>query len=107
MMNVSTIQFGDEGQVATRELVRRFAPVVPEALATCLRTFESIDRHHGGSGPLPLEDAGDLADAALADAASLGHDDLTLGSREAPHRRIDRGRETFTEDGLGRLGHVG
>lgn len=78
-MNISTIQLGDEGQVATRELVRRFAPVVPEALATCLRTFESIDRHHGGSGPLPLEDAGDLADAALADAASLDHDDLTLG----------------------------
>ena len=78
-MSVQTVQFGDEGQSATRELARRFAPRVPAELAAALRTFESIDRHHGGTGALPLEDVGDLVDSALAEASRFDDDELTLG----------------------------
>jgi hypothetical protein len=81
-MTIHTIQFGDEGQVATRELLARFAPARPE-VAAFLRTFESLDRQYGGSGPLPVEGAGDLVDAALAEMARLEQADefadLTLG----------------------------
>lgn len=78
-MSVQTVHFGDEGQGATRELARRFASLVPDDLAASLRALESIDRHHGSTGPLPLEDANDLADAALTAAARFGDDELTLG----------------------------
>ena len=78
-MSVKTVHFGDEGQAATRELARRFAPLVPDGLSAHLRTFESIDRHHGGTGSLPLEDAGDLVDSALAEASRFDDDELTLG----------------------------
>lgn len=78
-MNVRTIRFGDEGQAATRELARAFGPLVPPALAEHLKTFEAIDRRHGGVGALPLEDAADLADAALVESARLELDDLTIG----------------------------
>jgi hypothetical protein len=76
---IHAIHLGDEGQAASRELVQRFAARVPEDLAGYLRTFEAIDRRHGGSGPLALEDAGEIADAALAAASALGEDDLVLG----------------------------
>ena len=78
-MNIHSIQLGDEGQVATRELLKRFEPGAPESLRACLRAFEAIDRRHGGSGPLPQEDAGELADAAIAEGARLGEDDLVIG----------------------------
>jgi len=78
-MSVQTVHFGDEGQAATRELARRFTPLVPEELGACLRTFESIDRHHGGSGAVPLEDTGALVDSALEGASRFGDDDLVLG----------------------------
>lgn len=78
-MTIHAIQLGDEGQAATRSLAQRFAADVPEDLGRYLRTFEAIDRRHGGSGPLPLEDAGEVVDAALAAAAPLGEDDLVLG----------------------------
>ena len=81
-MTIQTIQFGDEGQVATRELLQRFACLRPE-VARYLRTFEALDRQYGGAGPLPVEDAGDLVDAALAETAHLEHTeefaDLALG----------------------------
>jgi len=78
-MNIRTITFGDEGQVATRELVKRFGEAVPQPLGRSLRALEAIDRAHGGSGPLPLDDAGELADAAIEEAARLGEDDLVVG----------------------------
>ena len=79
-MNIRTVTFGDEGQVATRELAKRYQDRVSDELAASLRTFEAIDRRHGGSGPLALEDAGDLADAAIVEAARLpGEDDLVIG----------------------------
>jgi hypothetical protein len=73
-MTVSPIRFGDEGQLATRELLGRFEalfPEPPEALARNLRALESLDRRHGGEGPLPVEDAGDIADAAIEALAGL------------------------------------
>jgi len=94
-MSVKTVHFGDEGQAATRALARRFAPVVPAELADLLRTFESVDRHHGGTGPLPLEDAGELADAALVAASRFDDDELTLGialwalRHEVPVRAVE------------------
>ena len=79
-MNIRTVTFGDEGQVATRELLKRHEERVPAELAGYLRTFDAIDRRHGGSGALALEDAGDLADAAIVEAARLpGEDDLVFG----------------------------
>lgn len=95
-MDIHAIQFGDEGQLATRELAKRYAPSVPEPLAGHLRTLEAIDRRHGGSGPLPLEDAGELAGTAITEAARLGEDDLVIGialwamRHELPIQPVDR-----------------
>ena len=81
-MTIQTIQFGDEGQVATRELLKRFASARPE-VAGYLKTFEALDRQYGGSGELLVEDAGELVAAALAEMAHLEATDefadLTLG----------------------------
>ena len=65
-----TIQFGDPGVLATRELSRRFSQSRPE-VARFLATFEALDRQYGGHGPLPVEDAEDLVAAALTDMAHL------------------------------------
>lgn len=77
-MTVHKITFGDEGEAATRALAKRAASL-GEPLAGYLRTFEAIDRRHGGSGPLPLEDAADVADAAIDQAHRLEDDDLVIG----------------------------
>jgi hypothetical protein len=79
-VTLHTIQFGDEGQVATREMLRRFEPLGGE-VARWLKTFEALDRQYGGSGALPVEDAQELADAALTETARLGEaaDDLAIG----------------------------
>ena len=96
-MPVKPIVFGDEGQVATAEVLRRFAaevrpaslPAAPEA-ERWLRTLESLDRQYGGSGALPLEDAAEVLAATLASLARLLQDaplslqlavaDITLGA---------------------------
>jgi hypothetical protein len=72
------IRIGDEGQLATRELTRRFEAFAERhpgldspALRTQLRTLESIDRQYGGHGALPLEDVEDLAAASLTELAHL------------------------------------
>jgi hypothetical protein len=81
-MDIQPIKFGDEGQVATRELLRAFEAARPE-VARYLTTFEALDRQYGGSGALPVEDGGELVDAALAEMARLEATpefaDLTLG----------------------------
>lgn len=77
-MTVQKIQFGDEGEAATRALAKRYASL-GEPLAGYLRTLEGIDRKHGGSGPLPLEDVPELADAAIEAAHAHGEDDLVIG----------------------------
>lgn len=79
---IQTIQFGDEGQIATRELLSRFKAAPAEVLRH-LKTFESLDRQYGGSGALPVEDPQALVAAALTEAAahedSPEFPDLTLG----------------------------
>ena len=77
-MTIHKITFGDEGEAATRALAKRAASL-GEPLAGYLRTFEAIDRRHGGNGPLPLEDAAELADAAITEAHRLDDDDLVIG----------------------------
>ena len=77
-MNVQEIRFGDEGEAATRALGKRYADA-GEPLAGYLRTFEAIDRRHGGSGSLALEDVPDLVDAALAEGHRRGDDELVIG----------------------------
>lgn len=80
-MNVHPIRFGDEGLAATRELTRRFEALRAgldaawaAELHRALEAFEAIDRQYGGGGALALEDAADLADAALSACAHLGED---------------------------------
>lgn len=76
-MSVTTIQFGDEGQVATRELVARHAEDAGPELRGLLQAFESLDRQYGGAGALPVEDAADLV--AAAQGAAGDDPDLALG----------------------------
>lgn len=83
-MTVQKIEFGDEGQVATREFVRRFEPLadgLPPDLGPWLRTLEALDRQYGGSGALPVEDATELVSAILSALAAGGAEvaELTLG----------------------------
>jgi hypothetical protein len=73
-MPVRPITFGDEGQIATRELLRRLdslEPPAPKPLRAQLATLESLDRQYGGSGPLRLEGAADLVAAILEQLISL------------------------------------
>jgi len=77
-MDIQPIRFGDEGQVATRELLRRFDTLarplrdIPvDTLRGQLKTLESIDRQHGGAAPLALEDADELVAAAITGLAHL------------------------------------
>lgn len=95
-MDIQTIRFGDEGQVATRELLKRFEALRPEIatgtspamtkLREHLRTLDGIDRQYGGeAAPLPLEGADELVAAAITDLAHLesdcrreGFDDASL-----------------------------
>ena len=89
-MAVSPIRLGDEGQAASRELVRALeshvaahpSPHAQEALKA-LRTLESLDRQYGGHARLPLEGLEDLVTAALAELAHLetapGSDEAVVG----------------------------
>ena len=72
------IRFGDEGQVASQEflslfnlLAARDAALRGTPLQRYLGTLESLDRQYGGSGPLPVEDAGELLAATLTELAYL------------------------------------
>ena len=81
-MTVHTLQFGDEGQRATRALLQRLDILQPAAspeLRAQLSTLESLDRQYGGSAPLPVEGAEELVDALLAELARIEDADLTLG----------------------------
>ena len=81
-MAIQTIQFGDEGQVATRELLKRFDAAAgqgKDGLRGQLATLEAIDRQYGGSSPLALEDVADLVAAILAGLAGFEDPDLAIG----------------------------
>lgn len=86
-MGTQPIQFGDEGQAATRELLRRCDALAPLRLASHatfrrqLETLQSIDKQYGGGGALALEDAADLV-AAL-------HAQIAHWEAESARRRLD------------------
>jgi hypothetical protein len=77
-MPVQPIRFGDEGQAATRELVRMLeshATAHPsghaeEALRS-LRTLEALERQAGGHAALEVEGLEDVVSAALTQLAYL------------------------------------
>jgi hypothetical protein len=77
-MPVQPIRFGDEGQLASRELLRRLDGLAPDfaaprmqALRGNLKALETLDRQYGGSTPLRLEDAPELVAATLTELAHL------------------------------------
>jgi hypothetical protein len=84
-MPIRPITFGDEGQVASREMLRRLdslEPAVPKSLRARLATLESLDRQYGGSAPLPLEDVDEWVAAILSELAALplpGVEDIVIG----------------------------
>jgi len=80
-MTVHPLQFGDEGQRATRALIQHFESLEPPepALRPQLATLESLDRQYGGAGALPLEGVEELVDALLAELARVDDAALTLG----------------------------
>ena len=78
-MAVRPITFGDEGQVASRELLRRLDaldPPAPKSLRSQLATLEALDRQYGGSAPLKLEGLDELVGDLIG---QLGERDLVLG----------------------------
>ena len=93
-MSIHPLPFGDEGQRATREMMRRCdalaerlggsaAPAPIAALRAQLATFEALDRQYGGTAAIALEDAAEHVSEALAQlarldsaAGSLGGDDV-------------------------------
>ena len=88
-MAIQPIQFGDEGQRATRELLRRFDALVPEArlaasalqrIRTQLGALEALDRQYGGLAALPVEDADELVASLTTDLAYLEDNDLIVGA---------------------------
>jgi hypothetical protein len=90
-MTTQTIQFGDEGQAASREMLRRYdahvaagQPGVDAGAAADLRrelaTLESLDHQYGGSAPIALEGAGELVDSILPRLAALGDPELVIAA---------------------------
>ena len=72
-MTVRPITFGDEGQVASRELLKRFdalEPIPPKSLRSQLATLEALDRQYGGSGALALEGLDELVASILTQLVS-------------------------------------
>ncbi len=75
-MEAHPIQFGDDGQAATRRLVRKMESIAAagalahadEALRA-LRALESVDRQYGGTAPVQLEGVEDAVTAALTPLA--------------------------------------
>jgi hypothetical protein len=88
-MAVQTIHFGDEGQLATRDLLRRFdalhagRPQRVQELRKQLATLESIDRQYGGTAALPLEGVDDVVASTLTLLLQLpsggDDDDIVVG----------------------------
>jgi hypothetical protein len=84
-MAIQTIQFGDEGQLATRELLRRFDALAAAhpgghaALRGQLASLEALDRQYGGMTPLDLEDVDALVAAIHRELASFEDPDLAIG----------------------------
>ncbi len=92
-MDIRTIRFGDDGQAATGELVKRFESLRPRIAAGSspalgrlreeLKSLEAIDRQYGGTDALELEGAGELVAAAIGDLAHLESDCRRQGRQDA------------------------
>jgi hypothetical protein len=81
-MEIKAVRIGDEGQLASQDLVARFAafqkaranafPAASLALIEqALSTLHALDRQYGGAGVLPLEGVEDIVAAALTEIARL------------------------------------
>ena len=87
-MSEQPIRFGDEGQAASREMLRRYdartAGHADDAEAAALRrdlaTLESLDRQYGGSAPIALEGAEELVASVLPRLARLGDPELVIAA---------------------------
>jgi hypothetical protein len=84
-MPIQTIQFGDDGQVASREMLRRYDQLAAARpgrggaeLRRDLATLEGLDRQYGGSAPVELEGTGDLVASLFARLAAFGDPELTI-----------------------------
>lgn len=89
-MPVQPIRIGDEGQAASRELVRLMESLAAgqptphaEGALQALRTLESLERQPGGHAPITLEGVEDVLATALTQLAHLEGepriDEVTLG----------------------------
>ena len=77
-MAIQTIRIGDDGQAATRELVRLLeshAAAHPSEHAdgalSALRSLDGLDRQYGGHAPIALEGVAEVVAAALTHLAHL------------------------------------
>src|SRR6185503_9489805 len=87
-MPIQTIQFGDAGQVASREMLRRYdaralagpgtAAPGAAALRHDLATLESLDRQYGGEAPLPLEGTDELVASVLQRLADFADPEIAI-----------------------------
>lgn len=86
---MQTIRFGDEGQTATRELVRRFETIAKDAalpahaaerIRAQLSTLQALDRQYGGNAKLPLEGVEELAASIVTDLATMDDADLVIAA---------------------------
>jgi hypothetical protein len=88
-MSEQRIQFGDEGQAASREMLRRYDARVAgraggaedtAALRRELATLENLDHQYGGSAPIALEGAEELVASVLPRLARLGDPELVIAA---------------------------
>lgn len=83
-MEIKKIAFGDEGQIATAELLARLPALRERALTSApglephldrtrrgLETLQALDRQYGGAGRLAVEGVEELVGAILADLAHV------------------------------------
>jgi hypothetical protein len=90
-MTRQTIQFGDEGQAASREMLRRYDALVAGRLSAMdaeeaadlrreLATLASLDHQYGGAAPIALEGAEELVASILPRLARLADPELVIAA---------------------------
>ena len=81
-MEIQPIRFGDEGQAATRELLRRFdaSTAADPALRGRLAALEALDRQYGGLARIERDEVEELVAAILMQLAALEEPDLVIGT---------------------------
>jgi hypothetical protein len=81
-MEIQPIRFGDEGQAATRELLRRFdaSAAADPALRGQLAALEALDRQYGGLARIERDEVEELVAALLTQLAALEEPDLVIGT---------------------------